>query len=41
MIQLSTTSVVLNLFVTADRSTFDNFTAAREYPMLVVIFQLK
>jgi len=31
--------VVPNLLVTADRSTLDNFTAAREYSMLVVIFQ--
>jgi len=31
--------VVPNLFVTADQSTLDNFTAAREYPMMFAIFK--
>jgi len=31
--------VVPNLFVTADRSMHDNFTAAREYSMVVALFQ--
>ena len=32
-------SVVPNVFVTADRSPLDNFTVAREYYVMVVIFQ--
>jgi len=31
--------VVPNLFVTADRSMYHNFTAAREYSMMVALFQ--
>ena len=31
--------MVLNLFVTVDGSMHDNFTAAREYSMMVAIFQ--
>jgi len=32
-------SVVPNRFVTADRSRLDNFSAVREYSVVVVIFQ--
>jgi len=32
-------TVVPNLFATADRSTLDNLTAAREFFMMVVVFQ--
>ena len=31
--------VVPNLFLTADRSVHDNFTAALEYSMMVALFQ--
>jgi len=32
-------AVVLNLLVTADRSTLDNCSAARECPMMLLIFK--
>ena len=31
--------MVPNLFVTADRSMYRNFTAAREYSMMVALFK--
>jgi len=35
----SSKPVVLNLFITGDRSTLDNSTAGREYSVMVVSFQ--